>query len=1057
MMSIQAGLQNSYSELVDVQKAIQLQLLGLLDQMQHLSRGKSVLGEAPAPLRNIRPPHDLIRSYQAPMVVLPPFPTLSSQNLMAMSHEVGSESVSGLVEKELPTWQQFIESVYERFEGKDPGAVLGEFNTLRQCTKFVEQYSETFEELKSHVMIFHSNFPESYYVTCFINGLCPDIKGPIIFLSPIRLHQAVALAKNQEAAISAILQLANPNSKPWPNPKQLSAPKPTHNSMSPKLHHPPPKPMPRKLNPQVPIRRILTEPKMQARRKAAMHGEDDGDSTEPLPADNCLYQRLKVKGVAYGHEIHILIDGGSTHCFLDIDTASKLGCALEQTVPLVISLADGREMISQWPSIHLSYEDFNTERMSHGARRRLVMTLQPRRGFQALTQRAELRMLSARRMSKLVNAGTYVFVGQLHAISAHPPSHNKLITQQDDLSKLLADFFDIFQEPQGLPPVRQIEHRILLKQDVVPKKMHPYRYSYAQKSKIKAIVKGMLKDGIIRPSQSSFGSPILLVKKKEDTSRMCVDYRYLNNLTIKHTFPIPVIDELLDELQGACYFSKIDLRSGFVAHQGHYEFLVMPFGLCNAPSTFQSLMNVVFAPYLRKFILVFFDDILVYSGIWNDHLKHLCITLELLKDNQLYAKRSKCNFGKKTIEYLGHIITKEGVKFIKRYGIISKPLTELLRKDGFKWTEEAAAAFEKLKLAMATAPVLALPDFTKTFIVETDACDKGIGAVLMQEQQPITYISKALSPRNRGLSVYEKEFLAILQAINKWKHYLKWIAKLLGLDYEIQYKRRQENRAADALSRGEQIECSTITVVIPNWVTEVQQSYKNNDELRSILQAKAVQDASYPAYELQGGILRKNRRIYVGKGTRLRDKIINVLHDSAIGGHSGINGTYQRVKSMFHWPLMKEDVVRWVQSCDVCQRSMAEHVPYPGLLQPLTIPSQAWASISMDFIEGLPKSEGKDCTFVVVDRLTKYAHFLALTHPFSAETVARIFMDHIYKLHGLPANIVSNRDKIFTGSFWKELFRLLGTTLSLSTTYHPQTDGQTERVNQCVEYNGVSG
>ncbi|KAL0395244.1 UNVERIFIED_CONTAM: Transposon Ty3-G Gag-Pol polyprotein [Sesamum latifolium] len=148
---------------------------------------------------------------------------------------------------------------------------------------------------------------------------------------------------------------------------------------------------------------------------------------------------------------------------------------------------------------------------------------------------------------------------------------------------------------------------------------------------------------------------------------------------------------------------------------------------------------------------------------------------------------------------------------------------------------------------------------------------------------------------------------------------------------------------------------------------------------------------------------------------------------------------------------MKEDVVRWVQECDVCQKSKAEHVPYPGLLQPLPLPSQAWTSISMDFIEGLPKSQGKDCIMVVVDHLTKYVHFLSLTHPFSAEAVARIFMGQVYKLHGLPINIISDRDRIFTGIFWKELFRLLGTTLSLSTAYHPQTDGQTERVNQCVE------
>lgn len=381
---------------------------------------------------------------------------------------------------------------------------------------------------------------------------------------------------------------------------------------------------------------------------------------------------------------------------------------------------------------------------------------------------------------------------------------------------------------------------------------------------------------------------------------MCVDYRAINAVTVKDHFPILTIEELLDELGNASWFSKLDLRQGFHqilmanedipkiafrTHHGHFEYRVMPFGLCNAPSTFQAAMNDLLRPFLRKFAAVFFDDILIYSVTLQDHVHHLDSIFSSLSKAKHYLKRSKCLIGERQLDYLGHIVSGDGVrpdpskihaivdwvtpqnpkelraflgltgfnrKFVKGYAAIAALLTKLLCKDVFHWVPESQIAFENLKTAMTTTLVLALPDFTIPFNLETVASNTAMGAVLHQQGHPIAYFSKPFCPRLQQASTYVRELHAIVAAVCKWRPYLLghrftiftdhhslcelmsqiiqtpeqkfYLAKLLGYDYDIQYKSGASNTVADSLSRRDTSSSSqymVLSVPHPEFMTQL--------------------------------------------------------------------------------------------------------------------------------------------------------------------------------------------------------------------------------------------
>jgi hypothetical protein len=379
--------------------------------------------------------------------------------------------------------------------------------------------------------------------------------------------------------------------------------------------------------------------------------------------------------------------------------------------------------------------------------------------------------------------------------------------------------------PHGIPPDKHVSASIPLEPGARPVFRPMFRYSPLELEEIKRQVNELLSKGLIEPSSSPFGAPVLFVRKKDGTLRMCIDYRALNKVTVKNKYPLPRIDDLLDRLHGARMFSSLDLMSGY--HQiritaddvpktafrtpfGHYQFLVLPFGLTNAPAIFQSTMNDMLREYINRFVVVYLDDVLIFSRTPNEHREHLRLVLDKLREHRFYAKLSKCEFFKPQVHFLGHVISSEGVqvdpkktaavqewpvptgddrlhqlraflgltnyfrKFIQGYASMVAPLTALLStKTQWVWGAREQAAFDAVKQALLQPPVLTLPDFSKPFEVICDASGTGLGAVLLQDEKPIAFESRKLSDAEQRYHTTEQELLAVVHALKTWRCYLE--------------------------------------------------------------------------------------------------------------------------------------------------------------------------------------------------------------------------------------------------------------------------------------------
>lgn len=348
----------------------------------------------------------------------------------------------------------------------------------------------------------------------------------------------------------------------------------------------------------------------------------------------------------------------------------------------------------------------------------------------------------------------------------------------------------------------------------------------------------------------------------------------------------------------------------------------------------------------------------------------------------------------------------------------------------------------------------------------------------MHEKRPIAFYSKAISSHVLGRSVYEKELMAIVHAVRKWRNYLlrriflirtdhrrlkylleqrvtimeqeRWIVKLLGFDYWIEYQPGKENKVADALSRLHG-DLAAISCPKPTWLEEIHAEARNHLDLITLKESVARDHTIATKFTEKNGLIWFKGCLVIPSTSQYNQQIIHEFQNTPVGGHSGILRTYKRISANLFWIGMKRDIRNYIHQCDICQRHKYDTMMPAGLLQPLPIPERVWEDISMDFIDGLPNSNGFSTILVVANRLSKYGHFVALKHPYSAKLVAEIFVKEIACLHGMPRTIVSDRDPIFTSQFWEEFFRLQGSELRMSSAYHPQTDGQTEVLNRCLE------
>lgn len=748
------------------------------------------------------------------------------------------------------------------------------------------------------------------------------------------------------------------------------------------------------------------------------------------------------------------------------------------------------------------------------------------------------------------------------------------------------DLIDAFtpSEAETLPPHRPFDHKIELLPGQTPPNSRVRPMSQAELRVIRKYLDEHLAKGFIRPSSSSAAAPVLLARKPGGGIRICVDYRGLNNVTVKNRYPIPLIRETLDALAHAKFYTKLDItaafnrlriapgdewKTAFITRFGLFECLVANFGMTGAPSSFQHYINHTLFDLLDKYVTAYLDDVLIYSESRSEHRRHVREVITRLRDAGLTIDIRKCEFETKSTKYLGLIISDKGVgmdpdkvaavtsweppetlkdlqrfvgfsnfyrRFIKGFSKIALPLTSRMSREKWRpFDTEATKAFEDLKSAFVSAPVLSYYRPDRSTVVEVDASDWAAGGVLSQYNDegvlhPVAYFSAKHSPAECNYEIYDKELLAIVKAFEEWRpelqgledpvevltdhksleHFtttkllnqrqVRWSEFLSDFRYQITYRAGKHATVPDALSRKTEDAPTSTTdltderisnrqrILLPpdRWKqtdggpahlraldvsqpvdAHIARGYTESNTARAVITAlqnpetrrfpRAVAHtvrAAMADCKLVNGQVFVNDRLFVPEEGDARLQVLHRTHSGTPAGHPGRFKTYDLLRRTYYWPGMSRDAEQFVKGCHMCARTKSSRHSPPGFLKPLPVPVKPWADISVDYVGPLPECVRDGVTYehclVVVDRLTKMRHFVPVPKT-DAPALAAAFVTNIYKLHGTPDTIISDRGSQFVSTFWREFSRRLGISLHHSTAFHPETDGQTERINGVME------